>query len=79
MRHRVSREPEDGAPGPPITDASGAAEEVELLAGSLDHRVEPEIRLEAVERRRFAAEERPQVVPLEDVPVVALEGFLEHR
>src|SRR4051812_39635168 len=50
-----------------------AAEEVHLLAATLDHGVEAEQRLEIVEVRLVRGEERAQVVPLDDVPAVLLD------
>ena len=46
-----------------------ALEEGHLLAGSLDARIEPDIRLEVADIKRIARQKRAHVIPLDDVPV----------
>src|SRR5262245_38297660 len=56
-----------------------AAEEVHLLAATLDHGVEAEQRLEVVEVRLVRLEERAEVVPLHDVPALLLDRAPQQR
>src|SRR5690349_10946552 len=52
-------------------------EQAQLLSAPLDERVEAEVRLQRVEADLVAAQERSQVVPLQNVPVVAIERVTE--
>src|SRR4051812_31766303 len=59
---------------------ASADEKWQLLPfGAFDCRVEPKVRLEAVERQRVCGEEREQVVPLEDVPVPLVHRGAQQR
>src|SRR5438876_10079217 len=58
---------------------ASASEQVELFAASLDDRIQTEIGLESIEREVVAVEKSAEVVPLDHVPVVALERVVQER
>src|SRR5262245_4073089 len=68
-----------GAGGLAYPADGSAAEEGHLLPATLDHRVQPQERLELVEVRPLGREERAQVVPLHDVPALLADRLAQER